>query len=288
MNGILWKSKTKETDMSFFNNYKYSLSNLLDSKLYEVDGEDELSSINNLFIVDEHFLPNKEFITAPSTIKKINKHNVNVIIFNTEKIFNSYWPHNLKIQKKLSKLNSMLQILSDVNDIKKLGTPFKNKQYLSKEINFKNNLSIKKNKILFYGQLDGGVYKNRRIVVNNFQEMFGDNLEVIKSTRNKSYSEYIDLLSSYKYILNPLGAGEFVNIRFFEALAVNSIPIQEITNVMRDYYPEEVSNKNSLFFSNTTELQNFQLNDMKNYNFSNPYYLEDYFFVNNLISFLRH
>jgi len=287
MNGILWKSKTRETDMSFFKNYKFSLMNLFDSELYEVDNKGELSDINNLFVIDEHFLPHKEFLTDLSTIQKINKHNVNVIIFNTEKIFNSYWPHNQKIQKKLSKINSMVQILSDVNDIKKLGTPFKNKQYLSKEFKFNNNLSRKKNKILFYGQLDGGVYKNRRIIINNFQKMFGDNLEVIKSTRDKSYREYINLLSSFQYILNPLGAGEFINIRYFEALAVNSIPIQEITNVMRDYYIEEISSNNSVFFSNTTELENFKLNEMKNYNFSNPFYLEDYLFVNNLISFLR-
>lgn len=117
--------------------------------------------------------------------------------------------------------------------------------------------------------------------------MFGDNLEVVKSTRDKSYREYINLLSSFQYILNPLGAGEFINIRYFEALAVNSTPIQEITNVMRDYYIEEISNNNSVFFSNTTELENFKLNEMKNYNFSNPFYLEDYLFVNNLISFLR-
>lgn len=144
MNGILWKSKTRETDMSFFKNYKFSLMNLFDSELYEVDNKGELSDINNLFVIDEHFLPHKEFLTDLSTIQKINKHNVNVIIFNTEKIFNSYWPHNQKIQKKLSKINSMVQILSDVNDIKKLGTPFKNKQYLSKEFKFNNNLSRKK------------------------------------------------------------------------------------------------------------------------------------------------
>ena len=70
-------------------------------------------------------------------IKKLNSAKTNVIIFNTEKVYSSHWKYNLKTQKKINKINTLTQILSDIDDIKIQGTPFKNKQLLSKNFHLK-------------------------------------------------------------------------------------------------------------------------------------------------------
>ena len=53
-----------------------------------------------------------------------------------------------------------------------------------------------------------------------------------------SYSEYLNKLVNYKYILNPLGTGNFINIRFYEALELGCIPVQQITENMLNRYEE--------------------------------------------------
>ena len=56
--------------------------------------------------------------------------------------------------------------------------------------------------------------------------------------RKFTYKEYLTKLASYKFILNPLGTGDFLNLRFYEALKVGSIPIQQITSDMQSMYRE--------------------------------------------------
>ena len=283
--GLLWTDKTENEDFSFFNNYRSAFKNYFKTPINEVDSVDKISQYNNLIIVDEHYRAHKKLICDPRFVETINRQNINVVIFNTEKIFNSYWIHNLETQKNIEKLNNCLQILSDVKDIKKIGTPFKNKQYLSKELNFKKENIKKNNKILFFGKLDGKAYKNRRKIIDKISNSIDISLDVFKSTRSMSYKEYMNLLSKYRFVLNPLGAGEFVNVRFYEALKVGATPIQQMTPRMKSYYDFEIGENISINFHRPNMLQsiNFKNFEFKPLNF----YLEDYFFQNNLISLFK-
>jgi len=274
MNAVLWTSETENMDFSLYKNYFMALKTYFGENIFKVDSVDKLDGIKNMFIIDEHFKFHNEILMNEDFIKKINLENVNVIVFNMEKIYNSFWRHNLLIQKNLSKINNLVQILSDVQDIKKMGTPFNNIQYLSREINESTVNSSKKNEILFYGQLDGSAYKQRRKILNNISKFVDIPVKIKKSDRSLSYEKYLELISEYKFILNPLGAGKFLNIRYFETLQVKSIPIQQYTEDMVPYYSELKKNI-SINFINLRELKSINFLQVEKTPFK--YYLENYF-----------
>jgi len=284
--GLMWSKKTETVNFSFFNNYRTAINNYLQRSITEIDSVDQLSQISNLIIVDEHYEHHNKLIFSPKFIKEINKHNVNVIIFNTEKIFNSHWKHNLETQKKIGTINNYVQILSDVRDIKKLGTPFKNKQYLSKEFKYKKLKNEKINEILFFGQMDGSAYKKRRKTIDKISKSINLPFKIIKSNRSLLYEDYLNLLSQYKFVLNPLGAGEFVNIRYYEALGVGAIPIQQMTKEMKLHYEYEIDRNVSLNFIKSNTLKSFSFENIKFQPFN--FYLEDYLYQNELKSLFKY
>jgi len=283
---ILWTEKTEELNFSFFENYLNALTAYLNTNLIKVNSIEQLSSIKILFVIDEHFRSHKEFLTSLETIKILNNNKTKVVIFNTEKIFNSYWNHNVDIYQSVLKINNLVYLLSDALDIKKIGTPLVNKQYLSKSTPIKNHISLnqKKNAILFFGQLDGSAYNNRRQILNKFLKLSPIPIEIKKSNRLLEYSEYLNLISSYKYILNPLGAGEFLNLRFFETLEVNSIPVQEYSKNMLEFN-QELSRNVSINFQSLRNINLNKFEEVKSNSFR--YYLEDYFYDNNFYDLIN-
>ena len=283
---ILWTEKTEELNFSFFENYLNALTAYLNTNLIKVNSIEQLSSIKILFVIDEHFRSHKEFLTSLETIKILNNNKTKVVIFNTEKIFNSHWNHNIDIYQSVLKINNLIYLLSDALDIKKIGTPLVNKQYLSKSTSIKNHISLnqKKNEILFFGQLDGSAYNNRRQILNKFLKLSPIPIEIKKSKRLLDYSEYLNLISSYKYILNPLGAGEFLNLRFFETLEVNSIPVQEYSKNMLEFN-QELSRNVSINFQSLRNINLNKFEEVKSNSFR--YYLEDYFYDNNFYDLIN-
>ena len=279
----MWTVETENYKSSLYSNFKKALSSYIGEELVNVDSTEQLNNCNNLFVIDEHFNPHRNLITDSKFINILNKNNVKVIIFNTEKIYNSYWDYNLETQKKISKINNLVQILSDVDDISILSSPFPNKQYLSETVKYSLLNDVKKNEAVFYGQLKGSAYESRRKVLKDFSKNIDYPLEVIESNRSLAYFDYLELISKYKYVLNPLGAGSFVNIRYFETLLVGSIPIQELSKKMLGIY-KELTLGQSINFSRIRDLHTINFNVFKPNNFS--YYLEDYFYDNKLKSIL--
>ena len=166
MNSILWTQETENYKSSLYSNFRIALSAYFNEELTNISSVSQVSSCNNLVVVDEHFAPHRDLLTNSKFINMINKNQVKVVIFNTEKIYNSYWNHNIKTQKKISKIKNLIQILSDVEDISLQGTPFANKQYLSNSLKFLSDKENKKNEIIFYGQVKGSAYENRRKVLS--------------------------------------------------------------------------------------------------------------------------
>lgn len=279
MNSIIWTTETEDYKSSLYSNFRIAITNYLGEELLNVDSIELVKNCSNLIVIDEHFTPHREIVTNSRFIKLLNKHNVNVIIFNFEKIYNSFWSHNIKTQKKISKINKLVQILSDVEDISILGSPFVNKQYLSESMKFILPNIDKKNEIVFYGQLKGAAYKNRRQLLSDFTNRIDYPLEVIESNRSMDYIDYLELISKYKYVLNPLGAGYFVNIRYFETLYVGSIPIQQFSTKMLDAY-KEIDLSKSINFLTIKDLDNINFQNFKSINFT--FKLEDYFYDNKL------
>ena len=277
MTGILCQDDINVVGHSLFKNYKLALSNYFQSVLQPINSIEDLNNLDLLIIVDEHYTPHKQVWQNDEFINAINKLNIKVLIFNFEKIFNSQFPWNISIQHYVEKINRRLQIVSDVKDAKILNTSFINKQFLSRNTILEEPIDNKIDEILFVGQINE-YYPTRREVLNGIQQI-NSKVRVIQSDRRYNYNEYLNLINQSKYILNPLGTGEFINLRFYEALNLGCTVIQQYTEEMEKWYPE-LNKYSVLKFKTVDDFKNLNFNTVTTYE---QKFLEDYFMEINLI-----
>jgi hypothetical protein len=200
-----------------------------------IKSKDDLSGIKRLFIIDEHFAPHLQIWKNLDFIKSANQHGIQVIAFNFEKIHSTQFPWNIEHQNALNLFKNLHQFVSDLEDAELLGKNVINKQLISSALIF-DFPGEKQEKIIFLGQCNS-YYPNRESILKECQGMKLP-IDIHITDRKLSYQQYLQKLDGYKYVLNPLGTGEFINIRFYEALALGSIPIQQITSRMLRWYPE--------------------------------------------------
>ena len=277
MTGIICQDDINVVGHSLFKNYKLALSNYFQSVLQPINSIEDLNNLDLLIIVDEHYTPHKQVWQNDEFINAINKLNIKVLIFNFEKIFNSQFPWNISIQHYVEKINRRLQIVSDVKDAKILNTSFINKQFLSRNTILEEPIDNKIDEILFVGQINE-YYPTRREVLNGIQQI-NSKVRVIQSDRRYNYNEYLNLINQSKYILNPLGTGEFINLRFYEALNLGCTVIQQYTEEMEKWYPE-LNQSNVLKFKTVDDFKNLNFSKVTTYE---QKFLEDYFMEINLI-----
>lgn len=278
--GLICQDDISIVGHSLFNNFRKALTNYFPFTFKNIYNSNDLEGVDILFIVDEHYASHVPIWKNSSFIDKLNKENTRTIVFNFEKIFSSSFPWNVDHQKKLYLIKNLFQLVSDVEDAAILKKNIINKQFLSKDTILNTNTSNKINKLLFLGQCND-FYPTRRDLLNKVK-LLDVPVDVRITDRKLSYSEFINTLNSYKFCLNPLGTGEFLNLRFYEALYLNCIPVQQITPNMECWYPELDS---SITFFNAEELQ-----DIDFLNFQNSkkihFFLEDYFKQINLLSYI--
>ena len=271
MIGIISQDDINIVGHSLFKNFRTALTNYLQVSLLNVNSIAELSNISTLIIVDEHYIPHKQTWQNDSFINAINDKGIKVLIFNFEKIFNSQFPWNIEIQHSINKISRKIQLVSDVRDAAILNTSVINKQLLSKDTFLSEPSNNKNDDILFLGQINE-YYPTRNAILNELQQV-SNKVKIIKTDRKYSYDEFINIINGAKFILNPLGTGEFINLRFYEALSLDCIVIQQYTDEMERWYPE-LNQPNVLKFKS--------VEDFKNINFlttdiGSKKYLEDYF-----------
>lgn len=271
MFGIISRDDISEVGHSLFNNFRLALINYLQEDVKDINSISDLDTITTLLIVDEHYIPHKEIWQNDEFLNYINSKNIKVVIFNFEKIFNSQFPWNIDIQHSVEKINNRVQLVSDIRDASILNTTIINKQLLSKSTFLLDPILDKKDEILFLGQINE-FYPTRSATLNELQQL-NNKVNVIKTDRKYSYNEFLDLINNAKFILNPLGTGEFINLRFYEALSLNCIVIQQYTDDMLKWYPE-LNYPNVLKFKTKEDFNNL---DFNNFVKCNNIYLEDYF-----------
>ena len=266
----------KRFDTSLFNNYRIALENYFQiTNFKEIRSVNDLNDIEYIFIIDDHMT--RKIWMVDRFINFINEKKIKVIVFNFERIFNSQFKNNVDFQKELEKFKFLNQFVSDVDDAEILSKKFITKQLLSKSSKIINFSKSKKNeRILFLGQNKQRLinfkvvkkyYENRDKTIKDFKK-FNPNFDILIN-KSLPYKKYLNKLAGYKYILNPLGTGNFINIRFYETLELGSIPIQQITEKMIYRYDELDF---CLKFKSPKKLE---LNDFNFKTFN--YYLEDYF-----------
>lgn len=232
-------------------NYYHSIKNIYgDAKL--IKGVDDLLDIDILFIGNDHFLHHKNIWLNDLFIDTCNKKNIKVVIIGGEKIFNTHYEWNVLLQNSLSKFNNIHQYVWDVEDSiilnkKIIGYPI-SKHYSQFFQNTKKN-----NKCLFIGQYKAEPYAERRKVLDNIQKYIETD---IMTDVPGNWKEYLNLYSEYKYALCPFSTySNGIPTRFYEALLTNCIPILQVRSNTLNYYPEEASIPECIFFEDVEELQ---------------------------------
>ncbi len=283
MIGIISEDAVSFVGHSLFNNFRLALQNYFDTNFKEVYNSNDLEEVETLIIVDEHFGPHVNIWKATEFINKLNDKKIKVLVFNFEKIFSSKFPWNEDHQRKLTQIQNLTQIVSDVNDASKLSKQIINKQLLSRDTELEFDITEKKNKVLFIGQSDkiynsSYAYSRRYQLLNKLSADKSLPIDIVVTDRKFTYKEYLTKLASYKFILNPLGTGDFLNLRFYEALKVGSIPIQQITPDMKGMY-KELDFCHTFIDADDLYIPEIQFKQL-------DYYLEDYFDDINLKSLI--
>ena len=144
-------------------------------------------------------------------------------------------------------------------------------------LNTFNMNNFKKNKTLFIGNYKGGSYNRRQEFLSEIVKYI--DIGILESDPNLKMCDYMNLLSSYKYILSPLGNGDFVPMRYYESIFLGSIPLQQSTEKI----DKKFKNEKGIFFINIGDL----LEKIENYNncMKNDYFMED-FIKDNIIKIL--
>mgnify|MGYP001181328586 CR=1 FL=1 len=275
--GIICKDDIAALNPSLFLNFRLGLTNYLKTKFVEVNDINDLEDITTLIIVDEHFGSHVSiWKDDPQFVNELNNRKIKTIVFNFEKIFNSKFPWNVDHQKRLESINDLYQLVSDVDDAITLNKKIINKQLLSKDLKLEHHTVERENRILFLGQSDpvydpSWSYSRRFNVLNDLRSRPDLPLDIHVTERKLPYKEFLTKLASYKFILNPLGTGDFINIRFYEALRLGCIPIQQVTENMLNRYSELSPNICHRF--KTTDEVCLPTRAFKKFNSS----LEDYF-----------
>lgn len=280
MFGIICQDSIETVGHSLFNNFRLALKNYLNvSEFIEVSSVQDLHKIDTLFIVDEHYAAHAAVWKQDNFINELNSKNLLTVVFNFERIHSASFPWNIDHQNKLQTIKRLVQFVSDVDDARHYLKSFVNKQYLSRDTVLVPQNNNKQDKIVFIGQVNN-YYPTRQRIISELKQT-GMPFDIIVTDRKLQYKEFLITLNSYRYIFNPLGTGKFLNLRFYEALKLGCIPIQQITEDMANWYGELTK---CVYFTSVNqirfdELQKFQYNDSN-------YYLEDYFDRIELQSFI--
>lgn len=284
MYGIISIDEISFVSHGLFQNFRFALKNTFGDNFKNVNNADDLDGIDVLFIVDEHFDPHVKIWKNDTFINRVNDKNIKVVIFNFEKIYDALFPWNADHQAWVEKFKNLVQLVSDVNDAKKMGKTIVNKQLLSKDSVLMYTPEVRReDKVLFLGQISPHVYVRRKQCLQGIRNSrLSPNVDIINSDRKLTYAEYLTKLASYRWILNPLGTGDFLNLRFYEALRFGCIPIQQVTQPMIEAY-EELKMGICYNFVDSTQLPDISFFRVSNFS-TFTYTLEDYFEKINLKS----
>lgn len=246
-----------------FKNYYFAIQNLY-STVKLVETIEDLNGIDMLFIGDDHYRIHKAILWQEGFIDKCNSDNIKVVVFTTERIFNSAFSWNEDNYRKLMTIKSLYHYTSDVDDCIKLGVKL-NRMLISKH--FKKVESEKLDQIVFIGSKENDSYKERRDCIKIVDPIIIESID--------TWENYINTIARYRFVFCPSGNNNAFTMRFYECLLVGSIPVQQVKENTLNLYNIEAGFKNCLYFQNPEEVSD----KIKNCIFTNSdinFWLEDY------------
>lgn len=257
-----------------FKNYYHAIKNLYNGVVV-VKTIDDIDNINILFIGDDHYGKHRNIFMQEGFPDKCNKNDIRVVVFTTERTFNTVYPWNEGNYHELrNKFKNLTQYMTDVDDCIKTGAKL-NRTLPS--VFFKDPVKTvedKIDKIVFIGTTEGynDCYKNRRTLLSEIVKT--RTIDII-TTPIPLWEDYMRKLSQYRFVLAPKGNCNAFSLRLYDALLVHSIPIQQIEANTLDYFDTEASFDDCIFFETIDEMED----KIKNCNFvrsHNEFWMEDY------------
>lgn len=234
-----------------FKSYFYSINNLY-GKPHIIKSIDDLQyPMDLLFIGDDHYGPHKAIWRNDRFVDECNRLKINVIALTNERILDSFFPWNKEDFIFLRKFDNLTHYANDVDDCIKLGLKI-NRQAMSRSLQSLGFTPEKKNKMVFIGNTNCKSYQERKMVLNEVKKYI--DIDIIASTI-PTWEEYMNVIAGYRFVLSPIGNGNFFPMRFYETLAVGSIPVHQVRDNTLSYYKIEAGFDDCIFFKETTELK---------------------------------
>jgi hypothetical protein len=236
-----------------FKSYYHSICNIFGGATL-VRSIDDLYGLEMVFIGDDHYGPHKDIWQSRLFIPYCNINRIKVIVFTNEKILNSYFPWNAKDLVLLNKFKHLYHYTIDVDDCVSLNLKL-NRTAISRSLKgLITNQEQKIDKAVFIGKVKCSMdsYSERKTLIPEIAKVI--DLDVIESTI-PSWDVYFNTIAKYKYVLSPIGNGNFFPMRFYEALAVGAIPIHQVRENTLAYYDREATFKDCIFFQDIKELK---------------------------------
>ena len=237
-------------------NYYRIVSNLFENTVI-VNSSDDLSNIDILFIGNEHFGPhrniwfNDRFISECH--EQYNKRGMRTVVICGEKIFNTPYPICKPMQEAIWSIPGCIQYAFDVEDAITLNRPVFGYPMSKYYHQFFPTNTNRLDKCLFIGQYTSESYSERRVVLDNINQYIETD---IHCDVPNSWKEYLETYSQYKYALCPISnANNGFPTRFYEALLVGCIPIMQVRKNTLDFYREEGTIEEAVFFTDVHELK---------------------------------
>jgi len=266
---------------TLFDSFRYAITSLYPG-IKDVYLQDDLKGLDLLILPHPNHGPNLEICAAPGFIEKCNELGITVVIFFSEKIGRGKYANEIRYIK--GEHDTFIKRFEDINPVlfKEVYSDEDQKYRL-----FNYLRGIKKCFIYAYDVDDCKEFglKLFRVALSRKYERFGEYVPF--STRYKAiafcgnhymerrsiikaigktfpchihrsvfpnWESYMMFLGKRQLILSPLGnANAFVS-RFYEALSLKSIVVQQVKANTLQYYNKETQFKNCIFFERPEEL----------------------------------
>lgn len=254
-----------------FKSYFHAIQNIYEGHgLVVVHGEKDLTGVDILFIADDHYLKDSWF----PLISYCNKHAIRVVALTNEKVHESYFPWNEENLVLLNRFKHLTHYMNDVDDCLLYGTKLNR---TAPSFNFKktlcNDIPKKYNHMVFVGKTK--CPKNSYAERNAILEKLSKTIQIdVYNSNIPTWEDYIKIISRYKYVFSPIGNGNFFPMRFYEALAVGSIPVHQVRSNTLDLYNVEKTFNDCIFFEDISEIKG-KIENMEHKFSINKIWMED-------------
>ena len=239
-----------------FKNYYYALLSLY-KEIKMVKDICDLDGLDIVFIGGANHGPHMDICLKEGFIDKCNELNITVLLVSVEKIISTLYPKHLERYNIIAKSKKFIHYAYDIEDCQRFGVPLfrlaMSKYYKDK---IETNIGAKEDAIIFVGVQ----YQWRKPIIDYVRNNFKSD---IYHSPFRTWDDYMRMLSTYRFVLSPLGDANGLVTKFYEILLVNSIPIQQVKSNTLQYYDIEAKFPDCIFFEKVKELpkkiENFKL-----------------------------